>query len=121
MEHVFDMSHCRIRRPPPGLMIVYEITATVAADLIEDYERFMREHHIPALLATGCFRSAAIARSTAGRYRMRYEASTEKDLERYLAVHAGRLRAEFTHRFPERIELAREVWTVCEAWSGPGK
>ena len=93
-------------------MIIYEITATVASELVEDYERFMREHHIPALLATGCFRSAAIARSTAGRYRMRYEASAEKDLERYLAVHAERLRAEFIRRFPEGIELAREVWTV---------
>jgi hypothetical protein len=103
------------------LMIIYEITATVAPELLDDYERYMREHHIPALLATGCFRSAAITRSTPGRYRMRYEASTEKDLERYLAVHAERLRSEFTEQFPVGIELTREVWTVRQAWSTPGR
>jgi hypothetical protein len=98
-------------------MIVYEITATVAPELVEDWERYMREHHIPALLATGCFRSAALTRSTSGRYRIRYEARGQSDLDRYLAVHADLLRSEFAECFPTGIELAREVWTVQQAWS----
>ena len=72
----------------------------------------MQEHHIPALLATGCFRSAAFTCSAAGRYRMRYDAPDEADLARYLATHAERLRAEFTGRFPAGIQLSREVWAV---------
>jgi hypothetical protein len=97
--------------------VIYEITATVAPELVAEYERFMREHHIPALLATGRFRSAAFTRSTAGRYRIRYEAWDQAELERYLASQAEALRAEFAGRFPAGIELSREIWSVVEAWS----
>jgi hypothetical protein len=103
----------------PTAMIIYEITATVAPDLVVEYERYMQEHHIPALLATGCFRSAAFTCSDGGRYRMRYDARDEADLARYLATHAERLRAEFSGRFPAGIELSREVWTVRRAWPAP--
>jgi hypothetical protein len=100
-------------------MVIYEVTATVAAELVPGYEQFMREQHIPALLRTGCFRSAVLARSAPGRYRMRYEAEGEGELERYVAQFAEELRAEFVARFPSGIELSREVWTVVEAWSAP--
>ena len=97
-------------------MVVYEITATVALALVPAYERYMRDVHIPALMATGCFRSAALARSSPGRYRIRYEAQSEAELQRYLAGVTEGLRAEFTARFPVGIELSREIWTVLEAW-----
>jgi hypothetical protein len=100
--------------------VIYEITATVAPELVAAYETFMREHHIPALLATGHFRSAAFVRSTAGRYRIRYEARNQAEVERYLASHAEALRAEFAGRFPGGIELSREIWNVLETWSGRG-
>ena len=48
-------------------MITYEITATVQPHLLEAYERFMRERHIPDLMATHVFETAAFARSAAGR------------------------------------------------------
>jgi hypothetical protein len=100
--------------------VIYEITATVAPERVAEYETFMREHHIPALLATGRFRSADLARAAPGRYRIRYEAADQAELERYVASDAGGLRAEFTARFPSGIELSREVWTVIETWSGTG-
>ena len=77
-------------------MITYEITATVDPGLVEAYERYMRERHIPDLLATGCFYGASLARAAPGRYLARYEAESESDLENYLA-HAARLRAD-SHR-----------------------
>ncbi|HEX2219899.1 MAG TPA: DUF4286 family protein [Gemmatimonadales bacterium] len=97
-------------------MVTYEITADVEADLIEDYERYMREVHIPELLETGCFRAAAFTRSRPGRYRVRYEAPDQADLDRYLAEDAPRLRAEFSSRFPRGIALSREVWATIEEW-----
>ena len=102
------------------MTVIYEITATVAPELAAEYETFMREHHIPALLATGRFRSAAFTRSTAGRYRIRYEARNQAELERYLASSAEALRAGFAGRFPAGIELSREIWSVLETWSGQG-
>ena len=103
------------------MTVSYEITATVAPELVAEYERFMREHHIPALLATGRFRSAAFARSAAGRYLIRYEARDQVELEGYLASQADALRAEFAGRFPAGIELSREIWSVLESWSSDVK
>jgi hypothetical protein len=97
-------------------MVIYEVTALVAPDLVQDYEHYMREDHIPAVLATGCFQRAAFARADSHRYRMRYEALSSQDLERYLAGHAPALREDFAARFPEGVTVSREVWVVLRSW-----
>jgi hypothetical protein len=99
-------------------VIIYEVTAVVEARLAETYERYMREQHIPDVLASGCFQSADLASAGPGRYRMRYEASTDDDLERYLATHAARLRQDAASHFPEGVALSREVWIVIQRWEG---
>jgi len=96
--------------------VTYEITATVRSDLIDRYEPFMRERHIPDLMRTGCFLGATFSRSTPGRYRMRYEARSRAHLEAYLAEHAPALRRHFDDTFPSGIELSREEWDVLESW-----
>jgi len=97
-------------------MIMYEVTAIVDARVAEAYERYLRQEHIPDVLASGCFRSADLSSATPDRYRMRYEALTEEDLERYLASHAPGLRRHAGSRFPEGVALSREVWTVIQQW-----
>lgn len=97
-------------------MVHYEVTALVQPHLVQGYEHFMRSHHIPAVLATGCFRRAAFMRAAPGRYRMRYEARSGEDLERYLGSHAPALREEFATRYPEGVTLSREVWVVLQGW-----
>ena len=97
-------------------MIIYEITATVRADLIEAYERYMRETHIPDLLATGFFGGARIARTAENRYRIDYEARDRAALDEYLNTEAARLRADFLAHFPEGVEVARENWEVLQIY-----
>ena len=91
--------------------VSYEVTATVRADLIARYESFMQEKHIREVLATGAFVAARFERAAPGRYRIRYEAATRDDLDRYLSAHAPRLRADALAHFPEGVELSREEWT----------
>jgi hypothetical protein len=100
-------------------MVTYEVTTTVDFRLVGAYERYMRQVHIPDLLATGCFHGAALTRSATGRYRVRYEAPTEADLERYLAIYATRLREDFASHFPEGVTAAREVWIGIQSWGDP--
>jgi hypothetical protein len=95
--------------------VSYEVTAALDPSLDAEFERYMRERHIPDLMATGCFVSAALARLAPGRFRMRYEAAGPPALDRYQAEHAPRLRAEFTAHYPEAA-LEREVLTVLERW-----
>jgi len=50
--------------------VVYEVTAVVEHDLAEEWERYMRERHIPDVLATGWFTRATLVRTQGGRYRI---------------------------------------------------
>jgi hypothetical protein len=99
-------------------MIAYEVTAEMEEKLAGPYERYMRESHIPAVLATGCFHAAVLARSSPGRYRTSYLARSQADLDRYLETHTAALRADFTANFPAGVMLSREVWDTVERWEG---
>jgi len=98
-------------------MIVYEVTATVADEHRAEYERYIRDRHIPDLMKTGCFDGAAIERSAQGRYRVRYIAPSRDELDRYMTDHAPRLRADFVEHFPSGADLSREEWIVLETFA----
>lgn len=95
-----------------NLAVIYEITATVRADLCEAYEDYMRDRHIPDLIATGAFERATFSRSEPGRYRISYETISRETLEEYLREHAPRLRAHMIETFPDGVEVSREEWEV---------
>ena len=95
-------------------MIIYEITAKVRADLIETYEEYMRETHIPDLLETEFFSGAKFTRSANGSYRIQYEAHDRAALDEYLKKDAPRLREDFLAHFPFGIEIEREIWEVVQ-------
>ncbi len=94
----------------------YEVTLDVQTDLVDAVLLELREHHIPAILATGCFSAIHLERVTHGRLRTRYEAASAADVERYLTEHTARLRAEFVARFPTGVRVTREVWHRIGTW-----
>jgi len=97
-------------------MVTYEIAAHLDERLWPSYEAYMRDRHIPDLLATGCFHSASFARGAPGDYLIRYQAPDRSSLDRYLAEHAEQLRAHFAAHFPDGVELSRRVWDELEIW-----
>ena len=97
-------------------MVTYEVTATVDAVFAERYETFMRDTHIPEVFATGCFRAVSFERAASGRYRIRYQAASQADVDRYLREHTARLRAAFVDHFPTGAAVSREVWTELQDW-----
>jgi hypothetical protein len=97
-------------------MIIYEITATVRDDLIEEYEKYMSDRHIPDLLETGFFSGAFFTRAKKNRYRIQYHAHDEKSLNEYLKTEAARLRTDFLAHFGEGVEILRENWEVLQIW-----
>ncbi len=92
-------------------MIIYEVTVTVGADLIDAYESYMVDRHIPDVLATGCFVSAEMSQS-GEKFRVSYYAETRESLDRYLASDTERLRADFAEHFPDGVAVTREIWDV---------
>ena len=97
-------------------MIIYEITAIVRKDLIEEYEKYMRQRHIPDLLETGFFVRAFFTRSGENRYRIQYHAHDRTALDEYLKTKAEFLRNDFLEHFPEGIEVSRENWEILQSW-----
>ena len=97
-------------------MVSYEVTLQAQPALAAAVETFMRESHIPAIHATGCFADIRFSRASAGRFRTAYRADSQADLDRYLQEHAPRLRAEFVERFPENVSVTRETWVLLQYW-----
>jgi uncharacterized protein DUF4286 len=97
-------------------MVSYEVTLQIEPSVAPAVEQYMRNHHIPAIFATGCFRQVSFDRASAGRFRTSYQANSQADLDRYLRDHAPGFRAEFQRDFPQGITLTREVWIRQEVW-----
>jgi hypothetical protein len=98
-------------------MIVYEVTLQVEPALAGQVEAHMRGEHIPAIAAAGCFQQIYFDRASPARFRTRYFAASQSDLDRYLEQHAPRLRAEFQARFPVGVTLTRETWSILQSWA----
>jgi hypothetical protein len=96
--------------------VAYEVTLEVDPGLAGPVLLELCEHHIPAILATGCFRAITLERMDGGRIRTRYEAARAADLERYLAEHTAHFRADFMARFPSGVRASREEWHQVAEW-----
>ena len=92
-------------------MIIYEVTVSIESHLVSEYESYMVDHHIPDVLATGCFVSAEMSRAD-NKYRVSYYAETRDSLDRYLDSDTERLRADFAEHFPDGVTVTREIWDV---------
>ena len=103
---------CNVER-----MIIYEVTTDVPSAAVAAYESYMRDTHIPAVLSSGCFVSASIARSLPGRYRVRYSARNMDVLDRYLATFAPQFRADFAAHLGSSVKVSREVWSELQHWT----
>jgi hypothetical protein len=103
------------------MSLVYEVTAVVERELAEEWERYMRERHIPDVLATGWFTRVSLVRAPGGRYRICYHAESAADLDRYLTGAAPALRAAFSTRYPGGVALTRESWELVQEWGAPGR
>ena len=97
-------------------MLIYEITATVDADIADEYEKYMTGRHIPDLLATGHFAAAFFAKND-NTYRIGYHADSREQLDSYLANDAERLRADFAEHFPYGVDLTRQNLEIIALFS----
>ncbi len=101
----------------PSDAISYEVTVHLAdAGDAGEFEAWMREEHIPAVLATGLVISAEFAQLDDRRFRTRYLAATRAELDRYLQQHSPALREEFARRFGDRASASREFWELLQMW-----
>lgn len=101
-------------------MIIYNVTTNVEESIHEEWLTWMRDEHIPAMLATGKFTKAIMTRVLVKEemggisYSTQYTVANRKVLEQYFKEDAPELRKE-TDRFAGKIVSFRtELEVVSE-------
>lgn len=97
-------------------MVTYDVHAEVEPFLAEAFQRYMLLKHLPEILATGCFAAIHFERGGPGRFRTRYQAATQADLDRYLEGHTQAFREDLARSFPQGVATRRETWESVQAW-----
>jgi hypothetical protein len=99
-----------------GAMIIYAVTVSVDPSIEEAFSAYMRETHVPDVLATGCFVGQLTCRviepaHPAGwpTYAFHYRAASKADLDRYIAEFAPALRKDVADRFGDHFSASRAV------------
>lgn len=100
-------------------MVVYNVTISIDATIAEDWLQWMRDTHIPDVMATGHFRDSKICRVHGEEeggvtYAIIYTAISEEDLTTYQKQHAPRLQAEHTEKFQGKFASFRTLLSVVQ-------
>jgi hypothetical protein len=99
-------------------MLLYNVTVTIDLDVHEDWLRWMRETHIPDVMATGMFRSYRMSRMIGHEhedseiYSMQYLVEDMEHLRRYMDAFAPELQRQHQQRYEGKYAAFRTVMEV---------
>ncbi len=98
--------------------VIYNVTIKVEASIAADWLAWLKQEHIPEVLATGCFTGQRIVRllevddSEGPTYAIQYEAPSKADYNRYIELHAAGLRDKSFAKWGNRFIAFRSVMEV---------
>lgn len=100
-------------------MFIYNVTINIEDSVKEDWIKWMREKHIPDVLATGCFVSHRICKvlhvqDEGVTYSVQYFFKAMEDLNRYQQRFAPGLQREHQARYGEKAVAFRTLLEVVE-------
>tara|TARA_R110002167_G_scaffold163242_36_gene360079 strand:- start:1785 stop:2096 length:312 start_codon:yes stop_codon:yes gene_type:complete len=102
-------------------MYIYNVTTNVDDSIHEDWLRWMKESHIPEVLATGKFLNAKMCKVLVEEdmggitYSVQYTVIDKETLEKYYAEDAPRLREKAMELFSGNVVSFRtELEIICE-------
>ena len=100
-------------------MILYNVTSALDAAIADEWLAFMRDVHMPEVVATGCFIKSQLLRlldeeDGGYTYAAQYYAIGIEQLEAYQEHFAPALRADMDQRFGGRFAAFRTVLEVVE-------
>ena len=101
-------------------MIVYEVRASLAPGLVDEYRAWL-DGHVREILAIDGFKYADLHREDTDPpgdavLVIRYHLVDRAALEAYLREHAPALRADGLRRFGDRVRLSRRVTELVESF-----
>jgi hypothetical protein len=99
-------------------MFIYNVTIKIDASIHDQWVSWMKEEHIPAVMNTGCFEKFVFVRiletdeSEGPTYAVQYHALSRAQYNRYIELHAPRLRKEGIDRWGERFIAFRTLMEI---------
>lgn len=104
-------------------MIIYNVTINVEESVHKDWLYWMRNEHIPDVLATGKFFKALMSKVLIEEemggttYSVQYTAKSKESLERYYKEDAERLRGEIGKFSGKVVAFRTELEVISEQMS----
>jgi hypothetical protein len=101
-------------------MMLYNVTLNVEEDMAADFEQWMKETHIPQVMATGHFQSYRFLKLLDQEYgegitfAVQYLMADRNTLEDYQAFHGPRLRQETLQRYGDKCVAFRTLLEVID-------
>ena len=101
-------------------MFIYNVTTNVGWHVHDAWLEWMKEEHIPAILATKCFVEYKLLKlheqdETEGpTYIVQYFAESKALYNRYIELHAAGFRKEIAEKWGENIYAFRTLLEVME-------
>ena len=98
--------------------IIYNVTTQVSHGIAKQWLKWLREEHIPEIVATGCFTHAAILRlievdETQGpTYAIQYHATSKAFYNRYIEIFADTMRKKAIEKWSDQFIAFRSVLQV---------
>ncbi len=101
---------------------IYNVTVRVEDSIVDDWQSWMKNVHIPDILATNCFTGARLLKllddqhnEGAHTFAVQYHYKDQSELDRYLNQYASLLREEHLVRYGEQALAFRTTLEVlCE-------
>ncbi|WP_194775210.1 DUF4286 family protein [Pararhodonellum marinum] len=101
-------------------MILYNVTINIEKEVEEEWKAWMKEVHIPDVMATGMFQDKKFYKllhetEDGGiNYCVQYFAAKMEDVQQYHAQHAPRLQAEVQKHFKDRFVVFRSLLELVD-------
>ncbi|MCB9186960.1 MAG: DUF4286 family protein [Flavobacteriales bacterium] len=100
-------------------MIIYNVTVNIDENVHDDWVKWMRDVHIPDVMATGFFLENRFARVLVEdqggiTYSIQYLCKNMADLEDYQREHAARLQSDHNRRYEGKFVAFRTLLETVE-------
>jgi hypothetical protein len=100
-------------------MIIYNVTVKINKEVAEEWLQWMRNHHIPKVLASGAFIKSRISHlnlqeSDGETFAIQYDCFSHDVLNQYMIHHAPALQKEHIDRYQGQFVAFRTVLDVVE-------
>ncbi len=98
-------------------MIIYNVTVNIEIDVHEEWLQWMKETHIPDVMATGFFIENKICKVLVDEeqgitYSIQYTAASMDDLKEYQRLHSPRLQKEHANKFANKFVAFRTLLEI---------